>query len=119
MAAYKDFFDENGDYILRDEMRRVDALKPIDRGMLEKDLIKVDERVNILNMVFSGQLFKIVPVPGDPNDTWAAAAMEGHNHDETQSTVAERFFAAYVPAKPPPTTTTCTCLVGSAMSAPE
>ena len=97
-ASYRDFFDEKGDYKLRDEMRRVDGLKPIDRGVYEKDLIKVDERVNILNMVFSGQLFKIVPVPGDPNNTWAAAAMEGHNHDETQSKVAERFFAAYVPA---------------------
>jgi hypothetical protein len=79
-----DFFDANGAYILREEMRRVNALKPIDRGVFEKDLMKVDERVNIIHMMLGGGLLKIIPVPGDPNNTWASVNAEGDGHDACQ-----------------------------------
>lgn len=98
MAAYKDFFDENGDYILREEMRRVDALKPIDRGVFEKDLIKVDERLNILHMAMGGDLLKIIPLAGDANNTWVSGHGDGSGHDHATDPTAERFFATYVPA---------------------
>lgn len=96
-ASYKDFFNEKGEYKLRDEVRRVYALEPIDRGVYAKDLMKIDERLNILSMLFSGSLLKIVPNPNDPNNTWQAynnhnhSADDGHNH----STIAENFFNAY------------------------
>ena len=98
MAAYNDFFDEKGQYRLRDEVRRVYGLQPIDRGVYEKELMKVDEKINIANMIFSGQLFKIVPVPGDPNNTWVSRSISGHDHDAMQQPLADKFFAAYVPA---------------------
>lgn len=98
LASYQDFFDENGDYILREEMRRVNALKPIDRGVLEKDLLKVDERVNIIHMMLGGGLLKIIPVPGDPNNTWVGMHSEGDGHMHASDPLADRFFAAYVPA---------------------
>ncbi len=94
-ASYKDFFSETGDYKLRDEVRRVFALEPIDRGVYAKELMKIDERLNILSMVFSGSLLKIIPRPNDPNNTWEAYSShsgdDGHNH----STVASNFFNAY------------------------
>ncbi|MFN3875175.1 MAG: cytochrome c biogenesis protein CcsA [Flavobacteriales bacterium] len=98
LAAYRDFFDENGSYILRDELRRVNALKPIDRGVLERELLKVDERVNILHLMFGGGLLRIIPVPGDPNDTWVGTVADADGHMHAHDPVAERFFAAYVPA---------------------
>ena len=64
------FFRYNGEYKLRDEVRRVYGLEPIDRGVYEKELLKIDERVNILNMVFSGRFIEDHPNPDDPNNTW-------------------------------------------------
>ncbi len=99
-ASYADFFLTNGQYKLRDEVRRVYDLKPIDRGVYEKELLKIDERVNILSMVFSGSLLKIIPNPNDPNSTWESnaainhSANDGHNH----STVAKDFFSSYTEA---------------------
>ena len=96
-ASYADFFLTNGQYKLRDEVRRVYDLEPIDRGVYEKELLKIDERVNILSMVFSGSLLKIIPNPNDPNSTWESnaainhSANDGHNH----STVAKDFFSSY------------------------
>ena len=98
MATYKDFFDVNGDYILSGEVRAAMALETADRGTYEKDLLKLDERVNIMNMVFSGMIFKIIPVPGDPNNNWASRRIEGHAQDEVTSPVADRFFDAYAAA---------------------
>ncbi len=99
-ASYADFFKTNGEYKLQDEVRRVYGLEPIDRGVYEKELLKIDERVNILGMVFSGRLLKIVPNPNDPNNTWESipthkhSPNDGHNH----STVAEEFFNTYTEA---------------------
>jgi cytochrome c-type biogenesis protein CcsB len=95
-ASYKDFFLETGEYKIRDEMRRVYALKPIDRGVYAKELLKIDERLNILSMVFSGSLLRIVPNPDDPNNTWVAYNSHNHtNEDGSDITNADNFFNAY------------------------
>ena len=97
-ASYKDFFDTNGEYKLREEMRRIYGLEPIDQGVYEKELLKIDERVNILSMAFSGTLLKIVPNPSDSNNTWVSntahnhGANDGHNHEES---AADTFFSTY------------------------
>ncbi len=97
-ASYRDFFDENGDYRLSAEIQEANALQPADRGVFEKDLIKVDERVNIMNMALGGHMFKIIPVPGDANNTWIASSMGEHDHGTPANPVADRFFRTYVPA---------------------
>ena len=38
--------------------------------MFDKELIYVDERVNVCYMVFNGSLLKIFPIPNDVNNTW-------------------------------------------------
>ena len=42
------------------------------RDKLDKELLKVDERVNVAFMIFTGQLVKIWPKIGDENNTWFA-----------------------------------------------
>lgn len=93
IIAYKDFFALNGEYLLQDEVNRAYSLQPIDRGVYEKELLKIDERVNIANMVFSGSLFRMVPVPGDLNNTWVAYT--AHHSHETDFPLATKFFEAY------------------------
>ena len=91
-AAYKDFFKTNGEYKLRDEVRRIYNMVPKDRGVYEKEILKIDERLNILSMVFSGSLLKIIPVTEDINNTWIANHTHGTNHD---AHIASSFFEAY------------------------
>ena len=47
-------------------------MNPKDQGTLEKTMIKLDEKVNIANMVFSGRLLKLFPIEGDVTNTWLA-----------------------------------------------
>ena len=95
-ASFKDFFNEKGEYKLRDEVRRVYDLNPKDRGVYEKELLKIDERLNILNMVFTGDLLKIIPLVDDLNDTWISKHRHGNDeHDDHGNHVAANFFNAY------------------------
>jgi len=99
VVSYKDFFAKSGEYVLGEEVRKAYGLQPIDRGVYEKELMKIDERVNIANMVYSGSIFRMIPIPGDPNNSWASYEPEhqhNHNHEhQLHSSVAEKFFESY------------------------
>lgn len=93
-SRYRDFFNDKGEYRLFEEVSRAYGLQPADRGVYEKELMKIDERVNIANMVYSGSIFKLIPVPGDPNNTWASSESSGHGH-AAESPMATKFFDSY------------------------
>ena len=93
-AAYKDFFLPDGSYKLRDDVRRAYGLQPIDRGSFEKEIMKLDERVNIVNMIFGGEFLKILPIPGDANNTWVSS-INRNLPEEMNTELAEKFFISY------------------------
>lgn len=95
LIAYKDFFNTDGSYKLRDEVRAAFAMQTADRGSFEKDLMKIDERLNIVSMVFSDRIMKIIPVPEDPNNTWVSSHTHEHGQEVVDQPVAARFFDAY------------------------
>ncbi len=45
---------------------------PKDRNKLDKQALKIDEKVNVVYMVFTGSLLKIWPKPNDVNNKWYA-----------------------------------------------
>lgn len=94
LATYNDFFSPGLGYKLREETREAYSLNPVDRGVYEKELMKIDEKVNIASMVFSGRIFKIIPLSNDENNTWVSS-QPSHGGDEPEDPVAQKFFAAY------------------------
>ncbi len=46
--------------------------QPKHRDQFDKDILKIDERVNIAYSVYTGALLKIWPRPGDMNNKWFA-----------------------------------------------
>lgn len=91
-ASYSDFFNDKGAYKLQAAMREVYNMPESNRGTYEKELIKIDERLNILNMVFSGSLLKIYP--DSSSDQWLA--LNTHSHDNlSKQQLANEFFSDY------------------------
>lgn len=74
LVSYRQFFNAEGQYILRDAVRDAQSMNPKDQGTFEKTVIKLDEKVNIISMVFSGRLLRIFPLEGDPSNTWISPA---------------------------------------------
>ena len=80
-------------------MRRAYSLQPIDRSLFDKEIMKIDERVNICNMIFSGSIARIYPVENDQAQTWITPADIIHNTGETlQPAFLHTFFPSYVGA---------------------
>ncbi len=68
--AYRDVFDQYGNYKLATIAEEAIRKRPADRDKYDKDLIKVDERVNIAYMIYSGRFLNVFPLKGDPNNKW-------------------------------------------------
>ncbi len=101
MASYNDFFEQNGEYKLKAVVRSAFNAAPRDRGVFEKEIVKLDEKVNICNMIFSGSFMKVFPVPGDTSNTWMSPADVPHQHDQSQAahaSIIEQFYPMYIPA---------------------
>lgn len=87
-ASFNDFFstdpDANMEYKLIKYSELANRKSPAARNQFDKDVIKADEKLNILYMVFMGELFKVIPKEGDPNNTWysPAGAMMNFTGDE-------------------------------------
>jgi len=71
-ASYDDFFDikNGGSYKLAKDVQIANRKRSAERNQYDKEIIKVDERLNILYMTFQGSLLRIFPKPKDPNNAW-------------------------------------------------
>lgn len=59
--SFSEAFGEKNDYLLTKESEKALLTKPTERGTYEKDIIKVDEKLNIIYSVFNGALLNIFP----------------------------------------------------------
>jgi len=74
-ASFSQFFEDatrmNG-YKLADLVNEAIRKEPKHRDLLDKAVLKVDERVNIAYSVYTGKLLKMWPKPNDINNKWFA-----------------------------------------------
>ncbi|MCD6596913.1 MAG: cytochrome c biogenesis protein CcsA [Bacteroidales bacterium] len=80
-ASYIDFFDMNNNnaYKLNKYVQEAYQKRPAERNKFDQDVMKVDERLNVSYMVYSGSLLKIFPAKGDPEHHWYTAQNAGSN----------------------------------------
>ena len=75
-ASFADFFDLEKDpprYRLTEQVNRAYAKSPGERTRFDKDILQVDERVNVVYMTFSGQFLRMFPQENDPDHAWYAS----------------------------------------------
>ncbi|WP_457593552.1 cytochrome c biogenesis protein CcsA [Hydrogenimonas sp.] len=72
--AFNDIFDKSGNYKLAKFVDEAARKRPAERGTFDKELLKVDERLNVAWMVYTGDFMKVFPLKGDPNKKWYAPA---------------------------------------------
>lgn len=73
-ASFNDFFEKEGNHAfkLTKYSEEANRKKPALRDQFDKDVIKVDERVNICYMVYTGEIFKMIPKQNDIGKKWFA-----------------------------------------------
>ena len=96
LATFNDFFSPNGQYLLKEQVRRAYSLQPIDRSLMDKEIMKIDERVNICNMIFNGSLARLYPVVDHPEQKWLTPADIAHGTEPVQTgSFIQSFFSQY------------------------
>ena len=72
-ARFSDFFNKkDNSYKLYTQVTDASRKKPLDKSQYDKELIKIDERVNVSYMAYQGTLMRIFPKPNDANNKWYA-----------------------------------------------
>ena len=99
-ATFNDFFKKDGSFVykLQKYAEEANRKKPALRNKFDKDVIKVDERVNIVYLVYTGEIFKMFPKIGDPNHKWhsprnAIAMFPKDESDDVRHMLANYFEA--------------------------
>ena len=69
-AAMADFFDNQGGYRLGKVLETAYAAR--EPNKFDKDFIELDKRINLLNWALSGEILRVLPVPGDKGNKWVS-----------------------------------------------
>lgn len=69
-AKLIDFFDDKQNYVLGSYLEK--AHKSNIKSKFEKDVINVNNRVNLLYSAITGSILKIFPIPNDENNKWVS-----------------------------------------------
>jgi cytochrome c-type biogenesis protein CcsB len=95
-ASFNDFIDqEEGTYKLSQLVDAAYNKKPVERSSLDKDVIKVDERVNIFYMTISGDFLTAFPEKGHPGNKWHNAKDPYTVFDSTDAGFVSNILPVY------------------------
>ncbi len=97
-ASFNDFFDPkkiNNSYKLNKAIQEASIKRPIQRNEFDRSVIKADEKLNIMYMIFTGDLMKIVPKAKDPNQTWYSVKDAISKFDKREAEVTRILFVNY------------------------
>ncbi len=94
--SFNDCFSNSGQYLLKDQVRKAFNLKASDRNAFDKEIMKIDERVNICNMIYNGSMARIFPIPDDPGKEWKTPADAIQMaHESKEMGFVPTFFSRY------------------------
>ncbi len=88
------FFDEQGQYKLLEQVKAAFNKMPASRSTLEKEIINLDERVNICFMVVNGDMFTFFP-GANKSDKWYFAGSSPVGLPKADSLFVNRGFQLF------------------------
>ena len=99
MVSFNDLMDPTGSsYLLSDLVNEAYSKQVAEQSELDREVIKLDDRVNALYLVQSGGLIRIFPDRGAENNKWASVseALTGQmsHAEDTMSNVFLRYMSA-------------------------
>lgn len=69
-VRFSDLFDSEGHYRIAKQVDEAYARPSAERSKLDKDVLKLDEKINILYLLLQGKLFSLFPLPDDSSGKW-------------------------------------------------
>ncbi len=95
LVAFNDFIDPQNGYLLEISVEKANTKKPSERSEFDKEILKVDERFNILFNIFSGNYMKIFPKRNDETKTWYSHVHDFMDFPEEDAAFAKGILPQY------------------------
>ena len=95
-ASYDRFFDQQGNYRLLPQLQQIYHQPAAGRTAAEKDLIQLDEQINIVYQLFHHTMPGIFPNSADPSHKWYAPGDDLSVFPEEDSLFVTRIFERYL-----------------------
>lgn len=95
LVPFNSLLDLDKDYILEDLVLKANEKKPGERSEFDKEILKVDERFNLLFNVLSGNYLKIFPKKDDPLKTWYNPNYSFEDFNEADARFAKGIIPLY------------------------
>lgn len=97
LASFSQIVDlrNGGGYKLSEYVERAFAKKPSEQSKFDKELMKVDERVNIFYLAYTGTFLRAFPIPGDPNNKWVTPAESDKFSNSEESLFVKGILGLY------------------------
>jgi len=94
-VSYTDLADSNGQFKWMADYNKAHRKLESKRDEYDKKLIKLVEKFEVVQAIFNWQYMKIIPVKGEPNNTWfVPLSMELRQLDTTSSVIALRYITS-------------------------
>ena len=96
-AAFTDIVDmQSGEYKLKEYVELAYAKKPALQNKFDKDIIQVDERINVYYMIYSGSFLSIFPLQGDKDNKWTTAERSPDIFNAEDNTMVKNVLSNYL-----------------------
>ncbi|TLD85372.1 cytochrome C biogenesis protein [Helicobacter sp. MIT 11-5569] len=93
-VAFEDLFVDDT-YKLTNYLEEANRKKPAMRDKFDKDVISLDERVNVAYLIYTAQSLKIIPDFNKESDKWFAPSEAIAGFDKENATQLQKLFGAY------------------------
>jgi len=95
-AKFTDFFDgSERKYKLFDDVQKANQKPPLEKSQYDKELIKIDERMNVAYMTFMGNFLRIYPKPHDATNSWFSPLDATQAFEPTDTKAVEMITGNY------------------------
>lgn len=95
LISFNDLLDQDKNYILEQLVLEANEKKPAERSEFDKEILKVDERFNLVFNVLSGNYLKIFPKKDDPSKTWFNPNHDFKDFEEEEARFAKGIIPLY------------------------
>lgn len=94
--SYEQAFDDKGNYKILSRIEEAYNKAPAERSNFDKDLMKLDEQINIMFQLLNYGLLNIFPNPADPTHTWYTPSDDLSTFPQEDSQYIRETFGNYL-----------------------
>ncbi len=91
---FNDIYTKSGEYKLQNVLEIANNKKASLRNKFDKEIIKIDERLNIAYALYVGDFLRAFPLKGDKNNKWLNIT-EATSYDSTESKLINNIIKKY------------------------